>query len=62
MDKKNAIKKIKELSGEYEIEMKIQPCCCKMKMEKVYDTFNSNYFYLCRKCGNIKNELNEVIK
>ena len=57
MDKKKAIKKIKELNGEYEIEIKIQPCCCKKPMEKVFDTFNNSWFYLCRTCGKIKNDV-----
>ena len=57
MDKKNAIKKIKNLNGEYEIEMKIRPCCCKKAMDKVFDPFNNNWFYLCRKCGKIKDDV-----
>jgi len=57
MNKKKAIETIKGLKGEYEIELKLQPCCCKMHMEKVFDTFNNSWFYLCRKCGKIREDV-----
>ena len=62
MTKKNSITALKELEGEYDIEIKLRPCCCKKAMDKVYDTFSKNYFWLCRKCGNIRNDVTEVIR
>lgn len=57
MNKKKAIEIIKGLKGEYEIELKLQPCCCKKQMEKVFDKINGNYYFLCRKCGKIREDM-----
>jgi len=62
MNKKESIAALKDLEGDYDIEIKLRPCCCKKGMDKVYDTFNHNYFWFCRECGNIKNDVTEVIK
>lgn len=62
MNKKKGITALKNLEGDYDIEIKLRPCCCKRGMDKVYDTFNGNYFWLCRVCGNIKNDVTEVIR
>lgn len=56
MTKKKAIETIKNLEGDYDIELKFRPCCCKKAMDKVFDACNGGYFWLCRTCGNIREE------